>query len=86
MVEIKCQVVDLGCGVVSSLRSGSVVLVTNSNVFINVRSSIELRAAAVQSARESGTTVSDICRDALSMFVAVHAAAGPVQVVEVVEV
>ena len=77
-----CQVVDLGCGVVSSLRGGSVVLVTHRGVFINVRAPIELRAAAVQSARESGTTVSDICRDALVTFVAVHAAAGPVQVVE----
>ena len=86
MVETGCQVVDLGCGVVSSLRGGSVVLVTNPNVFINVRAPIELRAAAVQSAREAGTTMSDICRDALTMFVAVHAAAGPVQVVEVVEV
>ena len=70
----------------SSLRGGSVALVTHRGVFINVRAPIELRSAAVQSARESGTTVSDICRDALTMFVAVHAAAGPVEVVEVVEV
>ena len=62
------------------------MLVTHPTVFINVRAPIELRSAAVQSARESGTTVSDICRDALTMFVAVHAAAGPVEVVEVVEV
>ena len=75
------QVVGSGCGGGPSIRGGSVVLVTNPNVFINVRSPIELRAAAVQSARESGTTVSAICRDALEMFVAVHAA-GAAPVVE----
>ena len=77
------QVVGSGCGGGPSIRGGSVVLVTNPNVFINVRAPIELRAAAVQSARESGTTVSDICRDALVTFVAVHAAAGAAPVVEV---
>ena len=80
------QVVGSGCGGGPSLRGGSVVLVTHRGVFINVRAPIELRAAAVHAAKESGTTVSDICRDALEMFVAVHAAAGAAQVVEVVEV
>ena len=54
----------------------------SGDVLINLRVPPELRSAAAQSARESGTTVSDICRDALSMFVAVHAAAGPAPVVE----
>ena len=55
---------------------------THRGVFINVRAPIELRSAAVQAAKESGTTVSDICRDALVVFVATHAAAGPAAVVE----
>ena len=76
-----CQVVDLGCGGGTSLRGGSVALVTHRGVFINVRAPIELRAAAVQSAKESGTTVSAICRDALVVFVATHAA-GSAPVVE----
>ena len=41
-----------------------------------------MRRAAVQCARESGTTVADICRNALVVFVATHAAAGAAQVVE----
>lgn len=41
-----------------------------------------MRRAAVQCARESGTTVSDICRNALVVFVATHAAAGAAAVVE----
>ena len=52
------------------------------DVLINLRVPAELRSAAAQSAKESGTTVSDICRDALTVFVAVHAAAGPGPVVE----
>lgn len=67
---------------VLSIRGGSVVLVTNPNPFINVRAPIELRASAVQCAKESGTTVSAICRDALVTFVAIHVAAGPGPVVE----
>ena len=53
-----------------------------NGVLINLLVPAELRAAAGQSARDSGTTVSAICRDALEMFVAVHAAAGPGPVVE----
>ena len=52
------------------------------DVLINLRVPAELRSAAAQSAKESGTTVSDICRNALTVFVAVHAAAGPGPVVE----
>ena len=55
---------------------------TSGGVFINVRAPIELRSAAVQAAKESGTTVSAICRDALVVFVATHAAAGTAPVVE----
>jgi hypothetical protein len=52
------------------------------DVVITVRAPAELRRAAVQCARESGTTVSDICRNALVVFVATHAAAGAAPVVE----
>jgi hypothetical protein len=55
--------------------------VTNG-VLINLLVPAELRAAAGQCAKESGTTVSAICRDALVTFVAIHAAAGPGPVVE----
>lgn len=51
-------------------------------MLINLLVPAELRAAAGQCARESGTTVSAICRDALVVFVATHAAAGPGPVVE----
>jgi hypothetical protein len=54
--------------------------VTN-RVLINLLVTAELRAAAGQSARESGTTVSDICREALVRHVAIHAA-GSAPVVE----
>ena len=54
----------------------------SGDVLINLRVPAELRSAAAQYAKESGTTVSDICRDALVTFVAVHAAAGPAPVVE----
>ena len=53
-----------------------------NGVLINLLVPAELRAAAGQCAKESGTTVSAICRDALVVFVAVHAAAGPAPVVE----
>ena len=52
------------------------------DVLITVRAPAELRRAAVQYAKESGTTVSDICREALRVFVAVRVAAGPAPVVE----
>lgn len=54
--------------------------VTNG-VLINLLVPAELRAAAGQCAKESGTTVSAICRDALVTFVAIHAA-GSAPVVE----
>ena len=52
------------------------------DVLINLRVPAELRSVAAQYAKESGTTVSAICREALRGFVAVHAAAGPGPVVE----
>ena len=52
------------------------------DVLINLRVPAELRSVAAQYAKESGTTVSAICRDALVGFVAVHVAAGPGPVVE----
>ena len=52
------------------------------DVLINLRVPAELRSAAAHSAKESGTTVSDICRNALVVFVAVQAAAGAAPVVE----
>lgn len=54
----------------------------SSSVLINLRAPAQLREAAVRAAQESGTTVSDICRDALVVFVATHAAAGAAPVVE----
>ena len=92
MVEIKCQVVEgvtpsrlrhAALGVVFTLVYG---VGMTGDVLINLRAPAELRRAAVQAAKESGTTVSDICRDALTVFVAVHVAAGPAPVVEVVAV
>lgn len=70
----RCQARRVGVGV--SVHGGSVAPVTSRGVFITVRAPVELRAAAVQCAKESGTTVSDICRNALVMFVATHS--GPV--------
>ena len=52
-----------------------------NGVLINLLVPAELRAAAGQCAKESGTTVSAICRDALVVFVATHAA-GSAPVVE----
>jgi len=51
------------------------------DVLINLRVPAELRSVVAQCAKESGTTVSDICREALRGFVAVHVAAGPAPVV-----
>ena len=52
------------------------------DVLINLRVPAELRSVVAQSAKESGTTVSAICREALRRFVAVHVVAGPGPVVE----